>query len=526
MLLSEAVVPEWESQRKDRRIRYLQDDGVLDMPPDPVCEMLLGEYFRWLHPCFPVVDRTSLLQRYKSGVLSPLLSLSIFSLAAAYCDDEALADAGLESRQRARYLFYSRAKDLYEVDYETDKTTVIQALFLMSFWRSGRLLDKHTRHWLGIAITLAQSAAMHRCFPNMNPDLAKMRRRIWWSIWWSIYIREGQCSASLGLPNRISDNDCDIEPLQPVDLEESALTESQLAQRILPPQMPEHISYIIEISKLTQLLANIIDAEYIPRRTMDPKTRQYLKEKLFQWDRQLPEHMSPRVRLGESLNLHAAMLHLAYNNALILLFRNSYIRNTAGETNIEGDIAVQAASRNSSVIEDLLSRSLVRYADIHLINSLFNTLSIHVVHIRRSKGTSRSVAEHRARLCLLALQELQKTWQVTVWLLQLRLFFQALDHATAQSLQLNSVDMFSPEESTTMSTNAQPPSLSALPEPWDMYPLGSECGDRVQPSAMNLTSRGDLPGLFEWPLSMEGIEELLSNPTQIGTDFTVPDLIG
>jgi hypothetical protein len=57
---------------------------------------------------------------------------------------------------------YNRAKDLYDADYETDKITVSQALFLMSFWRAGPLLEKDTRHWLGAAISLAQTKGMHR----------------------------------------------------------------------------------------------------------------------------------------------------------------------------------------------------------------------------------------------------------------------------------------------------------------------------------------------------------------------------
>jgi hypothetical protein len=69
---------------------------------------------------------------------------------------------GYHDRQEARNEMYNRAKDLYDADYETDKITVSQALFLMSFWRGGPLLEKDTRHWLGAAISLAQTKGMHR----------------------------------------------------------------------------------------------------------------------------------------------------------------------------------------------------------------------------------------------------------------------------------------------------------------------------------------------------------------------------
>lgn len=51
------------------------------------------------------------------------------------------------------------------------------------------------------------------------------------------------------------------------------------------------------------------------------------------------------------------------------------------------------------------------------------------------------MAEHRARLCLLSLEELQKSWDLENWVLHL--FFRGLDDRTAQSLRPSST---SPED--------------------------------------------------------------------------------
>ncbi|KAK7403706.1 hypothetical protein QQX98_010509 [Neonectria punicea] len=520
VLMSESRLPQWEVERRRKRILYLREDGVFDMPHGSACEMLLKAFLEWFHPCFPILDRAELVDMFKSRTMSPLLAFSIFSVAAAHCNDETLSQAGLGSRQQARYMFFSRAKDLYEVDYEANQTTVTQALFLMSFWRGGRLLDKHTRHWLGIAINLAQSKAMHRCFPNRDANQGKLRRRIWWSI----YIRERQCSTALGLPSRIRDDDCDVELLQAGDLEESS-TALELGGWILPVQPSEHISYVIEMSKLAQLLGQVIDAEYIPGNVKNTTTRQHLKEKLFEWERHLPEHMSPHVRLGDSLNMQAAMLHLAYNNALILLFRNAYVHKPDGGVDEEGYLAVQAACRNSAVVEHLLSRSLMEHADIHLINSLFNTLCIHVLHLRCCKGTLRSVTEHRAQLCLVALQELQKTWEVTVWLLRLHLFFQALDRATAQRLQLSNNDGFPADKAADVFADILPPSPSTLSGLWGMGSPNAECNRQAQFSVTDPTTTGHLQAPFDWPWAMEGLEDLFCNPSQIDLEQTDPNFI-
>ena len=80
----------------------------------------------------------------------------------------------------------------------------------------------------------------------------------------------------------------------------------------------------------------------------------------------------------------------------------------------------------------------MRHGQIHVITNLFNTLCIHTVQLRQSEGTTRAVAELRAKLCLHGLQELQKTWEVTNWVLQL--FFSYLDHSTAASLRVQPGD--------------------------------------------------------------------------------------
>ncbi|KAJ5287584.1 hypothetical protein N7478_003270 [Penicillium angulare] len=51
---------------------------------------------------------------------------------------------------------------------------------------------------------------------------------------------------------------------------------------------------------------------------------------------------------------------------------------------------------------------------------------------RYTGSTARLVAEQRAKICLYGLRELQKTWEVTNWILQI--FFQYLDRSMARLL--------------------------------------------------------------------------------------------
>ncbi|KAF9885353.1 hypothetical protein FE257_012970 [Aspergillus nanangensis] len=503
----ESIVSDWEQDRLQKRLQYLRGEGVFNLPAASTGELLWNAYFRWFHPCFPVVDRVDVLAKYAANTLSPLLCYAAFSVAAAHCDEQALRETGLASRQEARYLFYNKAKDIYDVDYETDKMTVIQSLFLMSFWRSGQLLDKHTRHWLGVCINLAQSRAMHRCMGNLSTDEARLRR----CIWWSIYTRERQASAALGVPNRIRDNDCDIEPVRESDLAEAV--SPKLGAQVIPEQTPEQVSYIIEMSKLAQLLGAAIDNEYSPTCSTNKRTAQsHIMEKLLEWEHQLPEHMSSRPRLDRRLDMHTIMLYLAFNNTVILLFRNTYLRSGGADEDSPGGIAFRAACSTSILVEDMLSRRLMRHGDIHLINSLFNALCVHVVHIRRSEGTVRSIAEHRARLCLIGLHELQITWQVTVWGLQRHLFFQALDPTTARRLQ---IDDHEPSADRDLDTWVFNPLDLSQPGPEELSLTDHEFGNIAESSTAGFFGDECTLGQLPWPWSIEGAGEFLNGPSEV-----------
>lgn len=68
------------------------------------------------------------------------------------------------------------------------------------------------------------------------------------------------------------------------------------------------------------------------------------------------------------------------------------------------------------------------------ITHTFSALCIHTIHFGRVTGTARKLAEHRAKLCLLGLKELQKSWDLENWVLDL--FFRCLDDRTARNLRL------------------------------------------------------------------------------------------
>ncbi|KAH7113238.1 fungal-specific transcription factor domain-containing protein [Dendryphion nanum] len=417
-----SLMASWEVERRKKRIESLHQDGAFVFPQASLREELLNAYFQWFHPHFSIVDELDIREAHSKKSLSPLLLQAMLFIGAIHCDENVLRNLRLGNRHRAKFIFFSKAKDVYDADHETKKLTIIQALFLLSFWRANALAEKDVRHWIGAAINLAQTKALHRSTGDIEPSIASLHRRIWWAI----YVRERQAAAALGLPCRIRDEDCDVGFLKTTDFQ-SAFSSSTSTTK-----QEHYIQYSMAISDLARTLGTIVDAGYLPNRCLGMDERAKIRNGLYRWKQRLPTSMQLSNDGGETYNVQANMLHLAYNNLLILLHRSSFVTPENNNEDADGNIALQAAARNSRIVEDMLSDDSMRHAQIHVITNLFNTLCIHVVHLRCSSGINRTITEHRAKVCLMGLKELQKTWEVTNWVLQL--FFQYLDRSTADRL--------------------------------------------------------------------------------------------
>lgn len=327
--------------------RYLKDEGALTFPPLSTCLPVIQAYFKWFHPCFPVLDRPTIARKLTTMDISPLLLQAMLFIGATYCDEGAVIAMGFRDRTEAKSLLYTRARLLFHADWEKDRITLIQGLFLMSFWRGESSDVRDVRYWLGVVITLAETCGLHRStkLTTRDTQMARTRRRIWWSV----YVREGQSAASLGLPMRIRNQDCDIEPLTVQDLscdnDDSPLT-------ALGQPSPEHLVYPVKMAELARLLGNIIDVHFIPGRT--PTAQEditHLKTSLEEWKDSLPNELR-RISAEDDPSVLSCLLHLAYNHLRILIYRNGFLRHQEADT----QAALGAASQVSRIAENMLDR--------------------------------------------------------------------------------------------------------------------------------------------------------------------------
>jgi hypothetical protein len=92
----------FENRRKAARIAYLTKDGAFTYPSNEICEVLLGAYFEWFHPCFPILDRHTFFHSYITKTISPLLFQAVLFVGATHCNEKLMRDLGFPSRMDAR----------------------------------------------------------------------------------------------------------------------------------------------------------------------------------------------------------------------------------------------------------------------------------------------------------------------------------------------------------------------------------------------------------------------------------------
>ncbi|KAI0863776.1 hypothetical protein F4860DRAFT_501743 [Xylaria cubensis] len=450
--------------------RYLRDEGALKFPGLSSRILALEAYFTWFHPAFPILDQLDIHHRVKSMTISPILLQAILFTAATYCSDSVIASMDFADRSEAKFVLYTRARLLFHADVEKDGATLIQALFLLSFWRGGPSDTRDVRYWLGVAITLAESHGYHRSarFTTNNPHIARMRRRMWWSI----YVRERQAAASLGLPSRIRDDDCDNEALDPSDLTSETYSEPHLVSFT-----PDHVTYATKMVEISRLLGKIIDLHFTPGRTTGfTEEVENLSLALNNWKQSLPNNM--RWEDDESApSVWKYLLHLAYNHLCILVHRNGFLRHTSGT---EKDIVIRAASRISRIAEDMLSQKILQYGQMHMITSFFTALCVHAINLRTATGLEKTITLYRGQMCLMGLKEIQKYWKINNNLLDL--FLKYLDGSIAKRLHGSGVE--GREESTAGPSTSQ--------EPQEPNPNMGSLGDGLFDLGLYLDSQGTM----------------------------------
>jgi hypothetical protein len=121
-----------------KEIEILQQRGAFYLPPEAVCDELVSAYFKWVAAIIPVVNRSQFMQKYNDpdDLPSLLLLQAILMAGSQVCNTHKSMDPKVSILYDASS-YHTRAKALYDSNYEGDKAIVVQALVLMGWYCEG-----------------------------------------------------------------------------------------------------------------------------------------------------------------------------------------------------------------------------------------------------------------------------------------------------------------------------------------------------------------------------------------------------
>ncbi len=428
----DAVEDEYDNDTIVKTFLHHQDCFVV--PGVHTCYQLFRAYFDFVHPHYPIVDRADFASQYADPTNPPsyLLLQSVLFMAAGHCDMAILRDAGFDSRYHARKTFFQRAKALYDNDHEPNKITVVQAVFLISFWWNGPTDQKDTWHWLGIAISLALTLGMHRS--TQHSDMKPKDRSLWKRIWWSLFAEDKHAATALGRPVHIRRVDCDVEVLNRADFEEQSVSRPDIFG------IPEPVDglYVMALVELSFIGENIVHSSFTAfnsTTSYNAEMFQQCSEALEQWKARL----APELNLEHNSScLWTSMLHVAHRWVVscqdLLPHANSCCKSwfeivthrsitpqnlSPPSIKTAHTLAMDAANRMIRIVEEMLSRSHVLHCPIHIVPSLFAAMGMQAVDICSGQPVQEQLAVVKVRLAMIALRELQSTWPVSGWIFRL-----------------------------------------------------------------------------------------------------------
>ncbi|OAL32861.1 hypothetical protein AYO20_07652 [Fonsecaea nubica] len=393
----------YDTRLDAEEMEVLNIRGAFVLPERRVSDKLIQTFFECVYPAFPIFDREHFAQLYESNQLSLLILHSIYAVSSTMCEEDVIAESGFESRNAARKVFLKRAKALHDADYETNKVTLVQATFLLSFLWKGATDEKDMFYWLSIAIGNAQGKGMHRT--TKDSTLTPRDRRLWKRIWWSLYVRDRHCSGNIGRPMRIRDDDNDVEPLDESDFEDD-IAQNPTLSTLYGRSSRVHILFAIAMSKLSVICPS--------RQRLSCEE---LGFQLLEWRQQL----SPELQDGdgeEDGGFWPKMLDLSYNHHLILLHRPENSKIVVDKKLLQSP-AYTATRRITAIADDFLALGLLRKSQLQICPTLFSALTMYVLMARSPDSMHRKLAEHKARLLLLACAEVAKTWPACDWIMKL-----------------------------------------------------------------------------------------------------------
>ncbi|KAF2772214.1 hypothetical protein EJ03DRAFT_349008 [Teratosphaeria nubilosa] len=318
---------------------------VLQLPDKPLVDQLLRTYFSYINPIFPVVDERRFMAQYqRQGPMDPAGPPSLLLLQAMLAATSQISYDNKQERESMKAMFSHRTKVLIDSRHERNQDMVVQSCLLLAY-TGGSLTEGDAYFWVRYAATIAFDLGMHRDAERtaLSAHTKLMRRRVFWLLF-----AVDATTMVRGRPSAISLEDCDVRELQAKDFENCGQN--------------THIDLVLHTIQLSVIVSQAFRACLRPRVQAEQRKQalQNADTALGQWSLQTPQHL--QIGQTPEVSLQSAILHIAYNHAILLLHRSNSISEATPEDSAK---CSAAATHIQTTAEQLGKQGLLKYLPNH-----------------------------------------------------------------------------------------------------------------------------------------------------------------
>ncbi|KAK5627090.1 hypothetical protein RRF57_002805 [Xylaria bambusicola] len=437
-------------------VDYLRAKGALSVPSFALQKALLRAYAEYVHPYMPLLDLHSFLgivdaRDGSRGQTSLFLYQAVMFCATAFVSNKALKEAGYASRKVARRTFFSKARLLYDFDYENDRLLLVQGLLLMTYWYETPDDQKDTWHWMGVAISLGHTIGLHRNPANTN--MAPQRRKLWKRIWWSCFMRDRLIALGMRRPTRIKDEDFDVPMLEEEDFDIVALPDDI---QVVDPECTllrdvvmqrELAQMCVAKAKLSLCISQMLKTQYsvlvcakthpestthstmmlLPNKQLDNmESIAKCDRELTRWAETLPEACKYRtltpldVHNGRGvIALQRNLLHMVYFTTVSALHRPLFLPSSLRDIQQSPSQVQQQISRmrvcSSAVqitrmVSELSALHLERFLPTTGVTVILPAMIIHMIEMKNPSQVVQLAAHKGFQQCMRVMTRLRDTY--------------------------------------------------------------------------------------------------------------------
>ncbi|KKK17171.1 hypothetical protein P175DRAFT_0501204 [Aspergillus ochraceoroseus IBT 24754] len=511
-----------------RQLRTGHDQLLMDaftLPEPALADELVEAYFTHVNPGYPIVEEDLFMAQYRHRDPSdppPILLLQSILLVGAH------VTRLKTERDALKEIFFRRAKWLFDSRIERNRDIMVQAALLLT-WHSDVADDDvaaNAHYWVGVATRIATGLGMHR--NPVGSRFVPRDRRMWRRLWYILVQFDVMVSLSYGRPQAINLEDSDVSPLTFSDFEGCG------------PRV--QADFVIHFSELCTMISYIVRERFGLRVSAERRKAVLIEadEVLANWSLKLPDRL--RLRASD-MDPWSAMLHLTYNNFLILLHR-PHPRASAYSDDYgphDAEICSAAAGVIASIFEELRLNDRLKFLWYCGVHTLFTAMIQVRVELRFSNPVLAINALRRFDSASYSLRELAQYWSHANTILRLfedsRRLQEDLRAATSERpRRFSNNNNNNPNNSNTQSqhNNATPHPNTAIQNnvtQTNLSPNANQPFDAWIPSSnlANIDTMDNPRESLDWrqlfsftdleepvlPTSMEGIPELEDEWRQI-----------